>query len=489
MTEALEGQFHVGVLDVFIGDRRRTDLGDIADLAKDLVENGQLQPILIRPRTDEEEQFIEEPWILVAGGRRMAAAMSLGWMEIAAFVRHDAIDEIKHRIMELHENIKRQEMTWQEQADAKREILELRKIQDPNITAKEVAAEIGDNSASFSRDVQASKAMEEMPTLRNASSRKAALRTKDVSDQMAARKLRDAENVTALEEVESRVVTADAVSFLGNYEDYFDLIVSDPPYGIDFWSQGQKDKKGDDALSGYDDSAKTTEQLYRNMFPAMARAMRDTGWVALFGSAESYQLMASMWRRICKVHSGYMEEGAKYCDCAADDVPIISCDFYSPEIIPWIWYRPNSRNNPRFPERNAKNMYEYILVVNMGKALLVKPTENVFVFEAEYGETRFHANQKPFELLVSIVEHLGYPGDRFCDPCAGSGTHLAAAASLSLQVFGCDSNPSLLQPMHGLIAKHFKPALPSMRDLAEVRLGRRLGELTLGAKAPLGEKP
>lgn len=465
--EVLPGQFKIQVLDIYIGERKRKELGDIEDMARDLTDNGQLQPILVRPPTDEEREHISEPWILVAGGRRLAAAMTLRWMEIAAFVRHDPIDEVRHRVMELHENLKRLPMSWQEEADAKAEILRLRQLENPTLTAGDVAAEIGDSKATFSRAVAASKAMEERPELRQASSRKAALRAADVADRLEARKRVDEESKNALEELEQRVLTDDSVLYLARFENFFDVIVSDPPYGIEFWKQGQKTDANTN-LSEYDDSQEAAYALYKELFPVMARAMRSTGWVVLFGSAESYEAMRDVWRSTCTVHKKY-----ECSECG-------SVECYQPEIIPWIWYRPNSRNPARFPELHAQNQYEYILVVNMGNAMLAKPTGNVFNFEAEYGAERFHGNQKPIELIQALISTVAFPGDRFCDPCFGSGAHLAAAASLSLHTYGCDLNPGLRSVALGLIAKYYKPVPPSVREVSEVRYQKRLESLAFG---------
>jgi Domain of unknown function (DUF4326)/ParB-like nuclease domain len=65
---------------ILIADRHRRDDGDIDSLAESLREIGQLQPIVI---TSDLR--------LVAGGRRLAAAQSLGWTEIEAKVAHDLV--------------------------------------------------------------------------------------------------------------------------------------------------------------------------------------------------------------------------------------------------------------------------------------------------------------------------------------------------------------------------------------------------------------
>jgi ParB family transcriptional regulator, chromosome partitioning protein len=68
----------VRVSDVRVEGRHRRDLGDIESLMESLREIGQLQPIVVTPDLK-----------LVAGGRRLAAARSLGWGEIEAKVAFD----------------------------------------------------------------------------------------------------------------------------------------------------------------------------------------------------------------------------------------------------------------------------------------------------------------------------------------------------------------------------------------------------------------
>jgi ParB-like chromosome segregation protein Spo0J len=71
----------IAISDVQVGDRHRGDLGDLAGLAESLRELGQLQPIVV---TSDLR--------LVAGGRRLAAAQSLGWTEIEAKIARNLTD-------------------------------------------------------------------------------------------------------------------------------------------------------------------------------------------------------------------------------------------------------------------------------------------------------------------------------------------------------------------------------------------------------------
>lgn len=68
----------IPIAEVRVKDRHRSDLGDLEGLAASLRELGQLQPIVLSSDLQ-----------LIAGGRRLAAAKSLGWTEIDAKVAPD----------------------------------------------------------------------------------------------------------------------------------------------------------------------------------------------------------------------------------------------------------------------------------------------------------------------------------------------------------------------------------------------------------------
>ena len=66
-TARLQGPPHIPLADIRVGQRMRTDLGDIDELAASISELGLLQPILLNPQ-----------FSLVAGLRRLEACRQLG---------------------------------------------------------------------------------------------------------------------------------------------------------------------------------------------------------------------------------------------------------------------------------------------------------------------------------------------------------------------------------------------------------------------------
>ena len=95
--------------------RFRKDFGDISELAESIRNFGLLQPVVI-----------DRDFNLIAGERRLRACLSLGLEEIPARF-YDELDELTAREIELEENIRRKQFTWQEEVLAKAEIDELKR--------------------------------------------------------------------------------------------------------------------------------------------------------------------------------------------------------------------------------------------------------------------------------------------------------------------------------------------------------------------------
>ena len=64
---------NIAIADIKVVDRHRIDFGDLESLATSMNKIGQLQPIVVTSALR-----------LVAGGRRLGAAKSLGWLDIDA---------------------------------------------------------------------------------------------------------------------------------------------------------------------------------------------------------------------------------------------------------------------------------------------------------------------------------------------------------------------------------------------------------------------
>ena len=91
--------FDIKITDVIIGDRVRTDMGDLDDLANSMRDIGLMHPVVVNSKLQ-----------LIAGQRRLEAARKLGWTKIKA-TKLDIADIVEG---ESDENIIRKDFTYTE---------------------------------------------------------------------------------------------------------------------------------------------------------------------------------------------------------------------------------------------------------------------------------------------------------------------------------------------------------------------------------------
>lgn len=453
--------------DIYVGQRARKDLGgkELEDLKQDMQENGQITAITVRPPGAYDKiqpDYQDEKWALVAGGRRVVAAALLEWPDIEGYEREE-MGELTHRILELHENLKRKAMDWTEEVASKAEILRLRRIENPELEEGALAASLGFDPGNFNRDVKTAEMVKKNPSLKNAGSKTAAHRAGKLlqEDELRTKAQLVTQGSKTVEEMAGplaeRVVSLDAMAYVSSHDTAkFDLALLDGPYGYNYWSQGQKNQgSASKRLSEYDDSPEAVGNLYTNLMPELARVVRPSGWLVMFCGMETFILLQELARDVCAEHFQYRHyEGPVPMNACSSKFPHKfsekdrvqgDCRFLLPEPYPWIWYRPNSRNQPRHPHLHAQNVAELIFVCNMGRGRLVKkPCPSLIIAEAEYGASRIHVNQKPLDLYKELVERFTFVGDSVLDCFFGSGNSLAAAASLGRVPYGSDSNPNML---------------------------------------------
>ena len=104
----------IPIEDIKVKKRVRKEMGDINALADSMKRFGQISPIVITKNN-----------VLIAGGRRLEAACSLGWRTINAVVA-DIPDEVTKLEYELEENIQRRDFSIEEEQEAVKKIIKLK---------------------------------------------------------------------------------------------------------------------------------------------------------------------------------------------------------------------------------------------------------------------------------------------------------------------------------------------------------------------------
>lgn len=109
------------VSSIKVGERVRKELGDLEALKKSLEKHGLIHPILINSKGE-----------LIAGFRRLTAAMQLNWKEIDVKVI-DPEKEIDFLEMEMEENMARKDFTYEEMLEG---LEKKKKLLRPGILAR-----------------------------------------------------------------------------------------------------------------------------------------------------------------------------------------------------------------------------------------------------------------------------------------------------------------------------------------------------------------
>lgn len=459
----------IKISEIAILERQRKELDKtkLNELAESIKTNGLLHPIVIRRPFDEEITQISESqrYILSVGGRRLAAHILLGRTDIEANLKED-LDPISAQVVELEENIKRHDLSWQEQISAREKIHELRLKQNPAQTVTDTAKELGLTPQQLYRDVSLAQQVRADPSLKGATTKGSAVRLADHKEHVSKRAAIASSALGS--DLGNKLYTADGRDFIRTIPSQsVDLVFSDLPYGIDYFEGA---KSGENMKGQYDDSADSAKDFIADVVPHMVRVVKPTGWIVLFMCYEWHDWLQTQLRTACRTHGEYEVEGdlRKQFDgkrhgmghCMGD-LSGVTCSFLRPELPPWIWTRRGKGNYGHWPELHASNRYEMIVAVNGGSAKLMKtpkyPHENVLDFEPFSGE-RLHAMQKPHALCREIIDRTTVVGERVLDICFGSGAHLAAAADMGRDFIGCDRNPDNLASALSLVGQYYHKA-------------------------------
>ena len=99
------------VASIVVGNRHRTDLGDLTALAESIERDGLLQPLTVTI-----------DGVLVCGARRLAAIKLLGWRTVSVWVRSGVSGRLGHLLAEQDDNLLHKNLTPSEKTALYREL-------------------------------------------------------------------------------------------------------------------------------------------------------------------------------------------------------------------------------------------------------------------------------------------------------------------------------------------------------------------------------
>lgn len=326
------------------------------------------------------------------------------------------LDELAAEEAELEENIRRVDLSWQERAAATAKLNSLRtKLSvaagQPLPSVADISQEVRGSSAGIHQETTRREIV-----LAKHLGNPAVAGAKSVDEAWKALKREEGANRSReLAETIGRTFTAashhaiqmDSLEWMAHVAaEQFDVILTDPPYGIaadEFGDSGGHTAGGHQ----YDDS----EENFVNLMQAF--------WV------ESFRLAKP--------------QAHLYCFCDLDWFHVMKRDAatagWKVFRTPLIWHKPGAFRAP-WPQHGPQRKYEICLYAIKGERPALKLAPDVITInpDANLG----HMAQKPVALFEELLRRSAHPGDLVLDPFMGTGTIFPAAHALKVRAIGIE---------------------------------------------------
>lgn len=408
-------------------NRQRRDFkeDDLQTLSDSITSNGLFHPITLSVEGDD--------YFLVSGERRLRAITDIFGLGgqfkydgailrdgVVPFVTLGELTPLEREEAEWEENNRRVDLSWQEKACATARLMDLRKRQfeigkgDEPSTAT-IAQEIRGSSEGYHheevrREVILSKHLDN-PEVAAAPNTKEAWK--------ALKRTEERERNTALAETVGRVFTADVHKAINansmewiksQSAERFDVILTDPPYGMGADSFGDSGGMAQGAHA-YKDTREYFEQLMATFCYHSFRVAKQQSHAYVFCDIDNF-FDLRMWM----TEAGW--------------------DVFR---TPMIWFKPGAMRAP-WPHSGPYRRWEAILYAKKGDRPVQKLYPDVIQMNAD--ENLGIAAQKPVELFIDILRRSVRPGDTVLDPFSGSGTIFPAAHALKCSATGIELDPA-----------------------------------------------
>lgn len=388
-------------------ERRPIDLDALRELKSSFLDIGQIQPIVL----DENKK-------LMAGAHRLQAAKELEWPTIG-FLYFNDLTPLQKAILEFDENHKRKQLSWQQEAAAIAKIHGMKIAEQPGWTATATAEALNLSLGKVTEDlILAQNLTNERVTGRP--SRRGAITTvkreRELSLVRELAKRRSAIDVEKSDTIEmlrgGAIHNDDCLTVLRAIQDNtIDLIVTDPPWGIDLDKSSQWSQKW---LATYDDSAASVAILLKDAFREMYRVLKPSNHFYTF-----FPIDKITW---------WLE--------ALNEVGFIV------RPRPLVWFKVGQPSITD-PYTTFLPCYEGILWgwkpgTDNVRRIFSRPVPEGFGFPRQPG--LWHENEKPTEMLERYIEASSEVGETVLDPFAGGGSTLASAFAIGRNYLGVEKD-------------------------------------------------
>lgn len=409
--------------------RKEFDEAKHQEMVTSLEDHGLLTPIVVRTH-------IGGGYELVAGERRLRAIRECA--DFGTLIRFDGevlqsgivpivnlgdLDPLTAKELELEENIRRSDLTWQERVTAEAELMALRsaKAKNEGLPAPkpaELAEELHGKSTvgaatAVTRSLILAKNMHRPEVSGAKGSVEAFKALKRVEE---AEKNAQAAAQLGKEHLSGRhtLVQSNCVEWMEQQPSaLFDVICSDPPYGMgaDEFGDGGGRTGGSSGDHFYDDSTDSWLGLMAAAIPQLSRLAKPDAHLYLFCDFDKFH-------------------GLK---------KFVEANEWKVFRTPLIWFKPSAFRAP-WPDKGPQRKYECILYAVRGELKSTILAGDVITQGPD--ENLGHPAQKPVALITELLRRSVRPGMAVLDPFCGSGPIFEAGHSLSAIVTGVEQDPA-----------------------------------------------
>lgn len=397
--------------EIELGERIRTQPGDIKELAGSLEAIGQLQPVVLKGNQ------------LIAGFRRVAAVMLLATEGRAVrglepgqvlAVDYFELSDYERLLAEFEENKQRKDFTKAEEALAIAKLkAQLESVKGKKVGSTELGRALNYSKGFITMALRVADAV-------NNEGKKELLKESSIPG--AYRQLQSMEKLDELlkrSQKTSPKIRKEAAKTLhcGRAEDWIktipdesiDLINFDPPWGIGIDSYDRARKYG-----SFDDDADTGTQISIALIPELYRVLKQDTYMVVWFGIQYYQ---PLYERL-------EEAGFKV------------------NPVPYIWFKTDKAGSQNDPTRTALNVWEPFFVCQKGNPRMFKHAQtNLLSYPMPRGIDRVHFAQKHEDLLKDIIERFSFGEMTILDPTFGSGAFFIAGRKLGRNIVGCEKDP------------------------------------------------
>lgn len=390
---------------------------------------GLLQPPVVQKNAENGE------YILVAGGRRLTVIDQIqandgifscdGQVVTPGEVPVIFIDELLPADelfeAELDENLRREELPWPDVSRALSDLHKLRKSENPKQTMVETATEVATRAgaksqpATFERLRKAVVIAEHLDNPKIAAARNSTeaynLILKSEEEKLRSiltrRQQKLAPNTSPLLEVRH----GDCLSILPKLEaGTTDLILTDPPYGIDASGGGFRSRTIHH--HNYSDTVESARELALAILTEGFRICKPRANLFMFSDIKHWE-----WLQQVSAQVGWV-----------------------PWRTPIIWQKSESEGLAPWGSHGFRRTYEVLFYATKGQRGLITSPVDILTYKRVSRHERIHAAEKPVELLRCLIDCSTLPNDNVLDPCCGSGSTLVAARESNRRALGIEKD-------------------------------------------------